>query len=233
MKVTCKVMIIVALCAGFLQITEAANLKVKMVKLDPASRKKTWSYKIIPKKSTIISPRLKKFKEETTLSINPKDFESVLRVYTNSTGAGDAKELPLLQPVIDTLYKDHGISIDKDGNLNITPMNEIEKLVATGGSVKTRAISVVKTGDNRDEWRISSWNPATPANATVDTVTIKKGAAKATRRLDIPTDGNVVFMIDNRNKGINALPLDSLTIEKEQVEKLKVLKLNDEGKQAQ
>lgn len=228
MKIMCKTIMIVALCAGFLQITEAANLKVKMFKLDPASRKQTWSYKIITK-STKTKPQLKKFKEDTTLSINPKDFESILTVYTNSTGAeGGSKprDLPLAKPVIEMLQDKstpNAITVDKDGSLNIIPLYEVEKLIKSDAK-NTREISVQKVGSNRDEWRITSWGEADWA---VDGVTIEQGKTKAKRRLAVPKTGWIVFLISNKTNP--RIEYSALRLEKEQAEKLKVLKLNDDG----
>lgn len=232
MKVMCKVMTVFALCAGFLQITEAANLKVKMVKVDPASRKKTWSYKIIPQKQSIIKPRLRKFKEETILSINPKDFESSLRVYTNSTGAeknkSEFKDLSLAEPVIKMFQnKEHIISIDKDGNFNIMSKNDMERLQATDGLINTREISVEKVGSNRKKWGISSWVPG--KGGVVDSVKIKADKTKAERKLAIPAKGDVVFIFNAQD----TTQPSPLTIEENQVAKLKVLKLDDDGKQVQ
>src|SRR5437868_11482732 len=131
MKATCKVMSVVALCAGFLQIIEAANINVTLVKIDPASRKETWSYKIIPKKSSlnIRSPKLQKFKTSATLSIKPQSNGSTLRVYTNSTGSettAQFRDLSLTQSVIDMLQRnDQAISVDDVGNLNLVPLHDI------------------------------------------------------------------------------------------------------------
>lgn len=225
MNVTCKVMTTIALCAGFLPTTQAANINVPLVKIDPTSRKQMWSYKIIPKTSllNIRSPKLQKFQTSATLSINPKSNESTLRVYTNSTGSektSQFRDLSLTQSVLDLLqHEQQAISVDKDGGLNIVPADDLANLIKSDAK-NTRDISVERVGKNRDEWTIASWGEGDWA---VDGVTIEQGKTKAKRKLAVPKTGRIMFLIHN---------FPSLIIEKDQAAKLKVLKLTDEGKQA-
>lgn len=230
MKATCKVMTVIALSTFFFQSSESNNLKVKIIKINPKSREKTWSYAILTPGTT---PKVKTFKKDTTITVNTDNNTSSLKVYTNSRGQEKAaksgptqtnvvKEL-FFDPVVITKLTDKSnvIAVDVEGNLAIRPMDEINKLI-----VETRKISVEKVESNRDQWRIASWSDG--GEAAIDGVTIPKGKTKATQKLAIPKKGQATFYIRNTTQHSNYPPL---IIQQDSAPSFSVLKLNDRGEQ--
>lgn len=165
MNIMARIVTIAALCVGFAPMVTAATVKVQLIKTDPQARKKTWSYQVRSKKnadSTVSSTQLKTFTRDTKASIDASNYENILRVYPNRTGAfgpnGQVlyKELNLIPTVLQELQGQNGVALDEHANMIVQPIAEIKKLVANK-DVKVRKISVVKVGNNTDQWTVESY----------------------------------------------------------------------------
>lgn len=226
-------MTVVALCGGFAQVMVPA-IRVQMFKTDPASRKKTWSYQIRTKKkadSTVSTTQLKTFMRDTKFSINDSDFETVLRVYKNRTGAisdgygtqnftYDQGETRLDSIMINELKKSsNAIALDKDANVSIQDKTIIKKLIDNPQS-KTRKIRVEKTGNNIDTWTVTPNSVKTDFSQKSYSVNLR--GLKAAATLIIPQDSEFTIEITDK-KGSNK----RLEYSKEKAKELKVLQLSD------
>lgn len=247
MKVTSRIIAVVALCAGFAQVMMPAKVNVQMFKTDPASRKKSWSYQISTKKkqdSTVSTTQLKTFTRDTKFSINDSDFETILRVYKNRTGAiisavssaSDAKNFTYDQGrirfdsmLISELQKPgNAIALDQDANLSIKPITEIKELIAKAAPAATRKIKIKKVGSNTDKWTIKSFvsgGSVSGPGGVYDTVTLNSAKA-GHRQISVPK--NESFSIQVSGKGVEQI----LRFTKEQASDLKDIWLDDKGAQS-
>jgi len=235
MKITSKVMTVVALCVGIAPMVTAATLRFEIVKTDPATRKKTWSYQIRSKKQdnpTVQTSQLKTFTRFTKISINDSNYENTLRVYPNRTGAstpGGAplyKELTLTPQDIAFLNnKSYGLTLDKDANFSFKTIDEIKKLIAGSGPavlIEKRKIKVERVGLAKGTLTIKLFKRNDDGTAGEN-----YGLEKITgKNKDISIPANIPFSMKITGTGVNK----TLNFSQKGSAALDVLYLDDEGR---
>lgn len=124
----CKVLMVIALCAGAGQALAMAStpaevkpIKRKMVKTDFASRGKPWEYKVGTRALNWSESEYKNVKNDVTISFRPGVDELVVCPFT-----GVCKETVLTDAYAS---KDNLIAIDKDGNALPKTAAEIKQLI--------------------------------------------------------------------------------------------------------
>jgi len=256
MKLFFKIMFAALACVG---LAQAATIPVTMIKLDPAARKKTWAYDIRTKKteSSTVHTARGTFTRDKKISINPDNYETVIRVYTNSNRAfGTGGEInyreliivptkrlneslnrdPKLSSIVgieNLKNKSNGLAVSETGSIGVIPIAEINKLVTAAGAtatptIPTRKIKVIKgEGGTSDEWSLQSLDEA---GNQINEVSLRSRSAGA-RTLAIPKDGAFSILVtkvtDKTTK--KGTLLNKLRFTQEEAKDLKELVLDNKG----
>lgn len=127
MNILPKIMMVIVVSSSVGQLTASAPkvkpIKIKMVKTDPASRGKPWTYAIVVDENQGIRP-FKTIKKDATISVVPGRYIVVC------TNAKKDPNCPL-QKIPVTATKDMVIALDQSGNVSLKTAAEIKSILAS------------------------------------------------------------------------------------------------------
>lgn len=218
MKVTCKVITVVALCAGLTQIVRAETIKI--AKQNPVTYTFPWSYKLITKTTEASEPVESKAttfnKKNANITFNGQDYEVMVQVITNSSS-----DKVLFKKGTYTPYKQSGILVGVDGKVSLRNLDE-------AFFAATHKVPVQKEKIDIKKWTIRADAELLPDKENYfryDQIEIRNSTNKG-KGLTVPKNKGFVLLVQTKPDADWVITPFSA----EQARSLKKIKLNAEGK---
>ncbi len=213
MKNICRLITMVALSCCCVSHITAKKITVKLFKTDQGTWERPFSYALKATKHTYQKNLLtgsvkqgesektssyKNIRKDGTISFDPIDPISILRVCTGANGKGTCHELDLRQHRI---FDDMVVGIDKRGVPDNMSMNQVTSLINQSKFPVLHPIAVYKRKKDKKKTTIrvvQSENGVADEDVVYNQITITEDTTGPfTKKLQVPLDREFFVVVDN------------------------------------
>lgn len=213
MKSICRLITMAALSCCCVSLVSAKRITVKLFKTDQGTWERPFSYALKATKHTYQKNLLtgsvkqgesektssyKNIRKDGTISFDPIDPISILRVCTGANGKGTCHELDLRQHRI---FDDIVVGIDKRGVPDNMSMNQVTSLINQSKFPVLHPIAVYKRKKDKKKTTIrvvQSENGVADEDVVYNQITITEDTTgPLTKKLQVPLDREFFVVVDN------------------------------------